>query len=356
MVQFVGDAKALTTAYGNISTASVGAIQRGLLSLEQQGGEKLFGEPALNIDDLLQTDASGKGVVNRSRPTSLSAPEDVRDHLVAACGALRAAARGRRSGKAEAGGVLRRGSPVVRRRPAGSAGEDRAGGAPHALQGRRRVLRHAKSPRRARHRPRPAGQPRAARPEGVHAARPAGRARGGANASAESHSRRRAGDHRARRGRGAGVAARRQGRPSVVERAKVCPPRGHVGAISAEERAAIIAGWRFAGTTRRSSTESPPTRSSRGGRPRDDGRWLGGGHGSSAPSGGGSACCATLFGSTGRAGGTTKACSTWSPRARRARRAASSAVRSSAACSAPSCAASEGSTGLPWRPLNHPAT
>src|SRR5262245_56628079 len=65
MVQFVGDnAKALTTAYGNISAASIGAIQRGLLSLEQQGGEKLYGEPALDIDDLLQTDASGRGVVN----------------------------------------------------------------------------------------------------------------------------------------------------------------------------------------------------------------------------------------------------------------------------------------------------
>ena len=65
MVQFVGDnAKQFTTDYGNISTASIGAIQRGLLQLEEQGGDKFFGEPALNIDDLMQTDSQGRGVIN----------------------------------------------------------------------------------------------------------------------------------------------------------------------------------------------------------------------------------------------------------------------------------------------------
>ncbi len=49
--------------YGNISTASVGAIQRGLLQLESEGGDQLFGEPALNFDDLMQTD-NGRGVIN----------------------------------------------------------------------------------------------------------------------------------------------------------------------------------------------------------------------------------------------------------------------------------------------------
>jgi DNA helicase HerA-like ATPase len=52
------------TVYGNISSASVGAIQRGLLALEEQGGEKFFGEPALELDDLLHTDGNGRGVVN----------------------------------------------------------------------------------------------------------------------------------------------------------------------------------------------------------------------------------------------------------------------------------------------------
>jgi uncharacterized protein len=65
MVQHTGDhASKFTTQYGNISTASIGAIQRGLLALESEGGDKFFGEPALNIDDLIQTDTSGRGLVN----------------------------------------------------------------------------------------------------------------------------------------------------------------------------------------------------------------------------------------------------------------------------------------------------
>ncbi|MDP2804874.1 MAG: DUF853 family protein [Gallionellaceae bacterium] len=65
MVQYVGDnAKTFTTEYGNISTASIGAIQRGLLELENQGAEQFFGEPMLNIDDLMQVDSKGAGMVN----------------------------------------------------------------------------------------------------------------------------------------------------------------------------------------------------------------------------------------------------------------------------------------------------
>ena len=64
VLQYAGDnAKQFTTQYGNVSVASVGAIQRGLLELEQQGGEKFFGEPALNLDDLMQTD-NGRGMIN----------------------------------------------------------------------------------------------------------------------------------------------------------------------------------------------------------------------------------------------------------------------------------------------------
>ncbi len=65
MVQYVGDnARQFTTGYGNISTASIGAIQRGLLAIDQQGGDRFFGEPALNIADLMQTDEKGRGIVN----------------------------------------------------------------------------------------------------------------------------------------------------------------------------------------------------------------------------------------------------------------------------------------------------
>jgi DNA helicase HerA-like ATPase len=65
MLQHVADnASQYQTQYGNVSTASVGAIQRGLLTLEEQGGDKFFGEPALNLDDLMQTSAEGLGVIN----------------------------------------------------------------------------------------------------------------------------------------------------------------------------------------------------------------------------------------------------------------------------------------------------
>ncbi|GKS91070.1 helicase HerA-like domain-containing protein [Acidovorax sp. SUPP2539] len=64
MLQYVGDnAKEFTTGYGNISAASVGAIQRGLLQIEQQGGTQFFGEPMLDINDLMQT-VDGRGIVN----------------------------------------------------------------------------------------------------------------------------------------------------------------------------------------------------------------------------------------------------------------------------------------------------
>jgi len=65
MARFVGDnAGQFRTEYGNVSAASVGAIQRGLLTLEEQGGDRFFGEPALDLQDLLQTDPSGKGMIN----------------------------------------------------------------------------------------------------------------------------------------------------------------------------------------------------------------------------------------------------------------------------------------------------
>jgi hypothetical protein len=65
MLQHVGEnAAEFQTEYGNISAASIGAIQRGLIAIEEQGGDRFFGEPMLNIDDFMQTDGNGKGVVN----------------------------------------------------------------------------------------------------------------------------------------------------------------------------------------------------------------------------------------------------------------------------------------------------
>ena len=65
MVQHVGEhAKEFTTEYGNVAPASIGAIQRGLLTLEEQGGDIFFGEPMLDINDLMKVDENGRGVIN----------------------------------------------------------------------------------------------------------------------------------------------------------------------------------------------------------------------------------------------------------------------------------------------------
>jgi uncharacterized protein len=65
MLEFVGEHKdEFTNEYGNVSSASIGSIQRGLLSMEEQGADRFFAEPALDIMDFIQTDGKGKGVMN----------------------------------------------------------------------------------------------------------------------------------------------------------------------------------------------------------------------------------------------------------------------------------------------------
>jgi hypothetical protein len=64
LIQYVGEnANTFTTQYGNVSTASIGAIQRGLLQIDEQGGDNFFGEPAVKLDDFMQC-IDGKGVLN----------------------------------------------------------------------------------------------------------------------------------------------------------------------------------------------------------------------------------------------------------------------------------------------------
>jgi len=72
MLNWMGEnSKELSTEYGNISKASIGAIQRKLLVLEEQGAESFFGEPALKLDDLMITDFSGRGVISIMDVTKL---------------------------------------------------------------------------------------------------------------------------------------------------------------------------------------------------------------------------------------------------------------------------------------------
>ncbi len=164
MLQHVGDnASQFTTSYGNVSAASVGAIQRGLLQIESQGGDKFFGEPMLDISDFMQT-SDGLGVINVLAADQLMNAPRLYGTLPAvdAERAVRAAARGGRPGQAQAGVLLRRGPPAVQGRAGGAGRAHRAGGAPGAQQGRGGVLRHPEPAGRARQRAGPAGQPGAA--------------------------------------------------------------------------------------------------------------------------------------------------------------------------------------------------
>jgi len=64
LLHVADNARALRSSYGNVSAASVGAVQRGLLALEQQGADRIFGEPALALGDLLRLDHRGRGLIN----------------------------------------------------------------------------------------------------------------------------------------------------------------------------------------------------------------------------------------------------------------------------------------------------
>ncbi|WP_457676666.1 helicase HerA-like domain-containing protein, partial [Thiolapillus sp.] len=83
MLNWMGEnRKTLSNEYGNISTASIGAIQRRLLILEEQGADHLFGEPALRLEDLMITDFSGKGVgVYFITQSPLDIPADILGQL-----------------------------------------------------------------------------------------------------------------------------------------------------------------------------------------------------------------------------------------------------------------------------------
>lgn len=72
MLTWMSDhAKELKADYGNITSASIGAIQRNLLILQQQGVENFLGEPVLNLNDLIRTDLSGRGIINMMDVTQL---------------------------------------------------------------------------------------------------------------------------------------------------------------------------------------------------------------------------------------------------------------------------------------------
>ena len=120
------NAKEYTTKYGNISTATVGAIQRALLQLENQGADKFFGEPSFDIYDLMQTEG-GKGIMNVLAADKLMMQPKLYSTFLLWLVAFRAllhTARGGRPGTAEVGVLLRRGSHAVRWYFEGAARQD----------------------------------------------------------------------------------------------------------------------------------------------------------------------------------------------------------------------------------------
>ena len=142
----------ISARYGNVTKPSVGAIQRALLVLEQQGGANFFGEPALKIADIMRTDARRARRDQRARRRQADdEPAPLLDlPALADVGTVRGASRGRRPGQAEAGLLLRRGASSVQRGAEGADRPGRAGRAADPLQGRRRLFRHAEPARRAR--------------------------------------------------------------------------------------------------------------------------------------------------------------------------------------------------------------
>ena len=187
------------------------------------------------------------------RPADPEAAAVLELSAVAAVGAVREPARGGRPRQAQAGVLLRRGPPAVRRRAAGAAPAGGAGRAAHPLQGRWGVLLLAIPRRRAERDPGPARQPHPARPAGLHAARPEGGADRRGNLRSEPEARRRRGHLPARRRRGPGFHAPGEGRADAggahADLSAALPDGGdHAG--GARGRAGAQPG-RAASTTRR---------------------------------------------------------------------------------------------------------
>jgi uncharacterized protein len=233
------DAKAIGARYGNVAQATVGAVQRQLLVLENQGATKFVGEPALDDEDGPRRPRLHQ---HRRRRQADGQPAPLCDvPAVAVVGHVREAARGRRPRQAQAGVLLRRGASAVHRRAQGAARQDRAGGAADPLQGRRRLFRHPEPARRARQGSRPARKPRAACVARLHPARPEA-----VRAAAETfrpNPKLNTAQVITELGKGEALVSFLEGNgtPSMVDRTLIRPPSARVGLVSAEERKAIIA-------------------------------------------------------------------------------------------------------------------
>ena len=236
MVQFVGDnAKQFQTQYGNISAASIGAIQRGLLTLEEQGANQFFGEPMLDINDLMKTDANGHGVINLLAADKLiNQPKlysvfllwllaELFEHLPEV-------------GDPEQPKLVFffDEAHLLFNDAGGAVDQDRTGGAFDPLQRRRHLLRHPEPAGHSGQRAGPAGQPRTA-----CAARLYPRDQKAVKTAAQTLRANPAFDaETAITELGVGEALvsflDEKGRPNVVERAMVIAPESKMGMLGTE--------------------------------------------------------------------------------------------------------------------------
>ena len=152
------EGKAELKGLGGLSSATAGVILRELIAFSDQGADAFFGEPEFDTRDLLRTTPDGQGLISLRGAAQPAGPAGGVLHVpdVAARRPVPRPARGRRRRQAQAGVLLRRGAPAVRRRLQGLPRRDRADRAADPVQGCRRLLRDPVADRRTRRRARPA--------------------------------------------------------------------------------------------------------------------------------------------------------------------------------------------------------
>ena len=225
--------KAELKGIGGLSSQTVGVLLRSLVGLETGGGTEFFGEPQLDVADLMRTTPDGRGIISC---LELAAVQDkpvlwstALMWLVAEL--FESLPEAGDLAQAEARLLPRRGPPAVRGRDEGVPRVGRADRAADPVQGRRRLLRHPAADRHPRRGARPARRARPARAAGVHAERREGPARDGLDVSALGVLRPRdAADLDGHRGGGGDAALRVRrpdaGRPHAARRARVADGAG----------------------------------------------------------------------------------------------------------------------------------
>ena len=209
LADLAGRGRAITSQYGNVDTRTIGAIQRRLVVIEEQGGANFFGEPAFNIQDLMRTTRDGRGYVSVLAADKLmDSPQLYATFLLWLMSELfEELPEVGNPDKPKLVFFFDEAHLLVQRCPARPVAEDRAGGAPHPFKGGGHLFRHPEPARCARHGSGPARQSRPACSQGLYPARPEGGQGRGPDLSPEPGLRYREGHHRAWRRRGPGLGA-----------------------------------------------------------------------------------------------------------------------------------------------------